>query len=153
MVTVLPTSEENPQTWRYTLDEPEAAWRRPDFKDRKWKKGLGVFGAQSTPNAAVGTVWDTEHIWIRRTFEWPEGLEGTPMLRVRHDEDAEIYINGERASAPRGYVNRYVLMKIRDQAIATLNPGEGTLAVHCRQTKGGQCIDVGLVVAREQREK
>jgi hypothetical protein len=37
------------------------------------------------------------------------------------------------------------LHQLRPEAVATLKPGENTMAIHCKQTTGGQFIDAGLV--------
>jgi Glycosyl hydrolases family 2, sugar binding domain/Glycosyl hydrolases family 2/Glycosyl hydrolases family 2, TIM barrel domain len=143
--TIVPTSEEAGLTWRYTTEKPADGWDDPDFKDKAWKEGVGVFGTEGTPGAAVRTKWDTPEVWLRRTFELPEVPEGTLVLNVLHDEDAEIYINGVRAAKMTGHVGSYVQVDVSGPALRTLKPGRNTMAVHCAQTGGGQSIDVGLV--------
>ena len=132
--------------WRYVFQEPDKQWRKPSFDDSKWAYGQGGFGTRGTPGAVVGTRWNTEQIWIRRTFELPKDVElVAPSLLVHHDEDVEVYLNGVIATRARGHISNYSLLPISAKAAATLKPGTNTLAVHCRQTGGGQFIDVGMV--------
>ena len=70
---------------------------------------------------------------------------GDLFLRIHHDEDAEIFINGVLAAAVQGYVTEYVEVPLLPAAKAALRDGENLVAVHCRQTGGGQSIDVGIV--------
>jgi hypothetical protein len=69
-------------------------------------------------------------------------------LHVFHDEDAEIYINGILAARLTGFVTEYAEFEISQVAASTLRIGRNTIAVHCRQTTGGQGIDVGIVVSQ-----
>lgn len=71
--------------------------------------------------------------------------EGTVALRVYHDEDAEVYLNGVAAARPRGFVGGYVDLPIEDGALRTLTAGKNTIAVHGHQIAGGQYIDAGIV--------
>ena len=76
--------------------------------------------------------------------------DGDVGLSIHHDEDAEIYINGQLVKKVTGYVSGYNLLTLDDKALKVIKPGKNTVAVHCHQTRGGQFIDVGLIVIQEQ---
>jgi len=137
-------------TWRYTFVKPEAAdWHCDCYDDTKWAYGPGGFGTNGTPGAVIGTEWRSSDIWIRRSFELGKDVKlVAPALLIHHDEDAEVYINGELAARAGGHVSEYGLVPIESKAAALLKPGTNVLAVHCRQTSGGQFIDVGIVETR-----
>ena len=92
----------------------------------------------------IRTTWDTPDIWLRRTIELPETLK-QPAVRVHHDENVQVYLNGVRVAARTGYVTGYVLVPLHEDWKKAVKPGKNILAVHCRQTGGGQYIDVGIV--------
>jgi predicted amidohydrolase YtcJ len=142
---IVPTSREKGLTWRYTLDKPAEDWFKPDFDDSKWKEGIGGFGTKGTPGAVVRTEWKTDDIWLRREFTLPEGQLGTLELLLHHDEDVEVYLNGVLATKLPGYITDYQEVSMRPEARAALKPGKNHFAVHCKQTTGGQYIDVGIV--------
>jgi beta-galactosidase/beta-glucuronidase len=149
--TLVPTSQEEPQTWKYTLEEPADNWFQPGFDDSRWKSGPGGFGAAGTPGAVVGTAWKTSDIWLRRTFELEQiPDQGDVSLAIYHDEDARVYINGRLVGEFQGYVTNYTVSPLSAAAQAALKVGQNTIAVHCRQTQGGQGIDVGLVLTIER---
>ena len=143
--TVVPTSETTPHQWRFSTDEPPKDWQQPGFDDSAWKQGPAGFGAADPPGHVIRTKWDTPDIWLRRTFN----LETTKLarlhLRIHHDEDAQVFINGRLAALLTGYQTSYVEVEADPAASNTLRSGENTIAVHCHQTRGGQYIDVGLI--------
>jgi hypothetical protein len=151
--TLVPTSQGKGIGWRYTTRRPGDAWYRPDFDDSGWTEGPAGFGTRGTPGAVVRTEWSTPDIWIRRTFDLPEGKPADLLLSLHHDEDAEVYINGVLAARARGFTTAYEEVEILEEARATLRPGKNTIAVHCHQTKGGQYIDVGLVAVEPAAKK
>ncbi len=144
---VVPTAEQThtPSKWRYTVADPGPGWEKPGFNDASWDEGAAGFGSPGTPGAVVGTEWRSGSIWLRRDFDMPESDATKLRLWVHHDEDAEVYINGVLACKLPGYSVEYGDHEIFAPALAALRPGRNTLAVHCRQTTGGQYIDAGLV--------
>ena len=142
---IVETSEKSGQKWRYVTATPQAAWEKTEFDDSKWMEGEGGFGTKMTPGTFVRTEWNTKDIWLRRKFELKEAPTGEVMLRIHHDEDYEVYINGVLAAKGTGYVTDYGLATINAEGKKALKVGTNTIAVHCKQTGGGQYIDVGLV--------
>ncbi len=143
-VTVLAAdSREKAQQWRYTFEEPKGIWHAQAYDDSKWKQGPGGFGERNTPGAVVRTPWKTNNIWMRRTFGLKE-LPSALTLRIHHDEDASVYINGKLVAQTMGHTVNYITLPIKEKAADIVHLGSNTIAVHCKQTAGGQYIDVGL---------
>ncbi len=152
VTTIVPTSEEQPQSWRHALERPGATWMEAAFDDSGWPSGPGGFGTPQTPGAVVGTRWDGRDVWLRRTFRLQALPAGVLALRMHHDEDAEVYLNGKLIAKRPGHVGAYALVVCPGDAADLLRIGENSLAVHCRQTRGGQFIDVGLQTLTEQAD-
>ena len=114
---------------------------KPDFNDSGWSTGKGAFG---TPGGAVRTNWSTYNIWLRREFfvDQPERLK--LFLRLNHDEDVEVFINGRLALSEAGYNRAYDYYPVTGNAAKGIVAGRNVLAIHCRQTGGTQFIDAGI---------
>lgn len=143
--TVIPTSEQEAIRWRFTTQRPPRNWFERDFDASSWKEAPGGFGTRGTPGAVVRTEWSTSDIWLRREFTLPEVKAADFALRMHHDEDVEVYIDGILAASAGGYTTGYEVVELSAAAKAALKPGKHVVAVHCRQTGGGQYIDLGLV--------
>lgn len=145
LVVVVPTSQQQPIHWKYTLQKPSGDWFATDYDDSSWKEAPGGFGREGTPGAVVRTAWTTGDIWLRRQFQLPEVDFDQLFLSVHHDEDVEIYLNGVLAAKAGRYSADYEEMPIHPEAKRALKAGKNIMAVHCRQTTGGQYIDAGIV--------
>ncbi len=151
LVTVMPTSiKGNLQSWRYTKVRPAEDWFSVDFDDAAWQRGKGGFGSASSPAAIVGTQWTEPDIWLRRTLE----IDGSPPVagywRIHHDEDAEVYVNGKLVQTFPGYTQSATLVPLSKASVEALHSGKNVIAVHCRQTDGGQYLDLGILEAAGQ---
>lgn len=131
--------------WKYTTTEPAAGWYATDFDATGWKTGNAGFGGGGR------TSWSTSDIWLRRSFKISSfDASRLPDLRLWlfHDEDAEIYINGVLAAKMTGYNTKYEAWPILPEGLQALklDGSENVMAIHCKQTAGGQFIDCGLKV-------
>ena len=124
---------------------------QPGFDDASWKRSAGGFGGRGIdrdhPAAKIATKWETDAIWLRRRFTLdavPEKLlEAT--LEMFHDEDAEVYLNGQLILSVKGYTTDYVQFGVPAETFrAAAKKGGNVLAVKVVQTAGAQYFDLGL---------
>src|SRR5262249_32654682 len=55
--TVIPTSHDEGQTWRYTTTQPAEGWQKAEFDDKQWQEGPGGFGGKKDAPAVIRTEW------------------------------------------------------------------------------------------------
>lgn len=146
--TIIPTAREKASVWKWITENPGEGWEKTGFDASGWKEGESGFGTQGTPNTTVRTNWNTGDIWIRRTIELSEEAAKNPAqlaLSIYHDEDCEVYINGVKVFAATGYTGNYGAQKMDAAALRkAIKAGENVIAIHCKQTTGGQFIDAGI---------
>ena len=125
--------------------KPADGWEKPDFDAATWTEGDGGFGTKGTPGTRrPHRVEDARHLAPPRRSSSKELPTGELLLRIHHDEDAEVYINGVLAAKVAGLHDRLRRGAAdRRRAARRSRPGTNMIAVHCKQTGGGQYIDVG----------
>ena len=154
---VVPTSETNAQNWKYAIEPPPEKWMQKDFDDSTWTMGQSGSASEGTMGVATsGIPWKTPHLWLRRTYN-PGALTAEQItnlvLRDFHGGDMEVYLNGVLACRARGTTAHYENQIISLNARRAIVPNaENVLAVSCKQTTGGQCIDAGLSLRKRGEE-
>ncbi len=129
--------------WKYRFDAPPSSnWFATDFDDSAWKTGEAGFGSPGTPGIVVRTQWRTGDLWMRRTFNFNGAPTANLQLFGMHDDEAEIYLNGQLVTALGGYNAGYEALGAIPAGL--LKVGQNTLAIHCHQGGGGQGIDIGI---------
>jgi len=141
---VVPTGEKATATWSYTTTRPAGEWTAVSYDAPAWFSGPGGLGGGNPPGLAIGTPWSTSEIWTRRSFDFSGPTDGL-HLRIFHDEDADVYLNGIKIAKLEGYSTEYINLPLDAKAKAALKQGRNVLAIHVRQTGGGQGIDAGFV--------
>jgi hypothetical protein len=160
---LVPSSEETPQQYWYTEQEPGDGWNQPGADLSGWKEGPGALGHKFHRNQSVniGTEWKSMNLWLVRTIELPPELRlKRPVLRVAYDDNATFYVNGVEALAlKRGNNMGYKNIPLPEAAAQALKPGTNTIAIHVdnqksvkgkkrhkdpEQRAGSQFIDFGI---------
>jgi hypothetical protein len=139
------TSKGDGKPWRYTFAKPADDWYAETFDATSWKEAPGGFGTEITPGAKVRTEWNGSEIYLRREVMLDAAPTGNVKLMIHHDEDCDVYFNGVLAAHLEGFSTDYEEQPVSKEAQAALRAGKNTIAVVCRQTRGGQYIDLGLM--------
>lgn len=145
---ILLTAETVDSKWQFTTTEPPADWTQLKFDADAWAESGSGFGAgnPAPPGAKIRSSWTTPEIWVRKSFELNEIPKDKVYLQLYYDEDCEVYINGVEVARFNGYSTQYVSLALANQG--GLLKGKNVIAIHCKQTGGGQYIDAGIFTAR-----
>lgn len=142
-VIILQDAKNKGSQWSYLERKPSQDWIEVGYNDQDWQSGFGGFGTKGTPGSNVRTVWKSKDIWLRTTFRLA-AIPKTLRMTLHHDEDVEVYLNGKLVFQKAGHVSKYQMHDITRESADVLQTGKNVIAVHCRQTAGGQYIDLGL---------
>lgn len=140
--TIIPAGDEVNYEAAYTETNPGENWMNPDLNDSQWKKGVAPFGNNPTMSK---TQWNTKDIWVRRKFILKDLNSDALYLKLNHDDDVEVYLNGEVAYKVKGWTNKYIYVPIPEAAKSKLKIGENLLAIHVINNVGGAILDAGIV--------
>lgn len=142
------TADEAPYEVRYTESAPAKGWEDPAFNDADWKTGKAPFEKEEK---TTGTKWFTDDVWVRRTFTVDDVNVDNLLLKINHDDNAEVYLNGELIYSYVGWLNHMEYFPISESAKKKLRVGTNVLAMHCTNTRGGAYLDGGIVTEVKDR--
>ena len=137
---ILPIAETQPYNCQFTETKPADDWTAIDFDDAKWQTGKGMFG---TKDIEPQSEWKSREIWIRRSFDFQQANINELLLKIKYDDNVEIYLNGEKIfNAGCCSANKEILLSKAIQQ--KLRKGKNVLAMYCENTGGQAYIDAGL---------
>ncbi len=140
--TILPAADERPYTCKYTETTPEDGWMNKNFNDASWKITEAPF---SDDRNRAKTLWLSKNIWMRRSFELKNTDINRLFLQLHHDDNVEVYLNGELIYTCTCWNGKPQMFPVADAVKKKLNIGENVLAIHCANTAGGAFLDAGLM--------
>ncbi|MDB5025644.1 MAG: hypothetical protein JWP78_3399 [Mucilaginibacter sp.] len=146
--TILPAADEAPYQCRYTETKPADGWVWQQFNDDSWHTGQAPFSDQK---ANAKTSWTSKNIWMRRTFALDHINIDRLLLKLHHDDNVEVYLNGEMVYTKEGWTSDFELIQLSDAIRNKLKKEGNILAIHCANTAGGAYLDAGLVELVKQK--
>src|SRR5687768_4565160 len=135
--TLVPASDEQSYSVRYTESQPDGNWMQSSFNDGQWQSGTAPFGNEN----GAKTKWTSRNLWVRRSFNLQQIPAGPLFLKLNHDDNIEVYLNGEKIYDREGWVHKYIYIPVTDAIKQKLKKGTNTLAIHIANTAGGQWLD------------
>jgi hypothetical protein len=136
------TADDQPYTVKYTETRPGEGWQDLMFNDEKWKTGRAPF---ESGQKSSGTLWNSKDIWIRRIFSLNKTDYNKLFLKIKHDDNTEVYLNGEQIYSYKGWLNKFQMIPIEAAFKQKLKIGKNVLAIHVANTSGGAYLDAGIV--------
>ncbi|HVW16024.1 MAG TPA: DUF4965 domain-containing protein [Mucilaginibacter sp.] len=140
--TILAASDEKPYQCRYTKTTPSAGWQNIQFNDNNWDTGSAPFSDDKTQ---AKTVWASKDIWVRRTFTLDNPNVNKLILKLYHDDNVEVYLNGTEIFTNVGWTSDFELIPLKEAVKTLLRKGTNVLAIHCANTAGAAWLDAGLL--------
>jgi len=135
---ILPTADVLKYQASYSFDKPEADWESNSYNDNTWKKAEAPFG----DDHSAKTKWYSDDLYFRRTFDMANVSAAKKYLKLNHDDNVIVYLNGKVIYKKTGWVSDYTYLPIEDGILKT---GKNVLAIHCKNTAGGRHLDAGIV--------
>lgn len=145
---VIATSDIGDYTVKFTEEVTDSSWMNPSFDDASWKTGAAPFG---NGNAAL-TKWRSKDLWVRRTFSVNNLNLNKLFLKINHDDNTEVYLNGHKIYNKHGWLNKFQYFPIDDNVKSKLKKENNVLAIHVANTTGGQWLDAGIVEEPEPKK-
>ena len=140
--TVLPASDEVAYESKYTETAPAENWMNADFNDSAWKTGKAPYGDDQRVSK---TMWLSKNIWVRRTFTLDRLDFNNLFLKLQHDDNAEVYLNGKQIYSYAGWLSKFQYFPLDEASKKLLKRGKNILTIHVENTAGGAWLDAGIV--------
>ena len=125
------------------LSAPAANWFCEDLDDSNWQEIIFPLGSPNYSHLYV-TRWTGQYncYWIRREFtlnDYTSSLKYS--LRVFHDDDYRIYVNGSPVLSGDGYTTNKPVEKVISRY---LKEGRNVIAAQVQQNAGNAYFDCGI---------
>jgi hypothetical protein len=139
--TLLAASDADSYTAKVTEEMPAGDWMNATYNDATWKTGTAPFGT----GRRARTKWNSKDLWVRRSFSLNKVNLNKLFLKIYHDDNTEVYLNGEKIYNKQGWLNKFQYFPIDEKIKSKLKKENNVLAIHVANTAGGQWLDAGIV--------
>ena len=157
-VELLPNGQAHPYVAKYrwatgsdNAVDIEAGWTDPDFDDSAWGDLVMPIGSAGYDNGAhngarYNTNWYDEYntYWLRRTFNLDAPFYGKFQIKVLHDDDYAVFVNGTKVAEAAGWTDGTDWQTV-DVDPTLLRAGKNVVAIYQEQNFGGAYHDLSFM--------
>jgi hypothetical protein len=136
---VLPASDGQAYNAKFTETRPATGWENLSFNDESWKSGKAPFSDNKSDG---GTAWKSKDLWMRRVFMINNIDFNKLYLKLRHDDNVEVFLNGKNIFEKKGWIHKFEYLPLDK---SDLIKGKNVLSIHVANTAGGAYLDAGIV--------
>ena len=141
-IPILPMTYTDSWEASYTTEQPTNDWINVNYDDSGWAKGQAAFATRRMPR--LKTVWNTDELWIRRSFVLENDFSSKEFYIMYSIDDAiQLFLNGEKLVENENITNDRII-KLNDDIKEKLVAGKNVLTAHCRNKGGDGYVDFGL---------
>ncbi|MDE1191038.1 MAG: DUF4964 domain-containing protein [Arachidicoccus sp.] len=108
---ILPTADKSNYTVKYSEQQPSNDWNTIGYNDNGWKSGIAPFGDNQSESK---TNWASKDLWVRRVFNINDLNIDNLFLKINHDDNVEVFLNGEDIYHATGWTNKFVFLDLNN---------------------------------------
>lgn len=150
-VDLLGSYQDSSSSFWYTFDQPEKDWKDHHFSPTSWNKGKLGFGSDRVENSTtrrVNTMWKSSVLYARQTLYLKEKPSKNLVLRMHHDGDTKVWINGGLVYDGKG--KQYRNWPLDEKSLPQLNNGANVIAIQSSKGERSSFLDVALLDMENQ---
>ena len=151
---ILPFGQKTKQPWNASCfyapidgDKPADNWYATDFDDSEWATLEGPISTDGGI-AYYATPWTANYsaYWVRRHFKINDVNKYLfANLYIHHDDDCEIYLNGELIYKESYYNSNLITVTMTEEMRSHFVEGDNIIAARVSDTGGGEAyMDFGI---------
>lgn len=122
----------------YTTAATDNDWMKPGFDDSRWEKGAPGFANRHIAGSTTyrrSTEWNTPTLRARKHFNITD-RKGNYALRLTHDGDIKVFINGKEIYARQG--SDYRVVNLTAEQKKALAEGDNIIAIEASEGRHGR---------------
>lgn len=143
---LIPDSEHQPHNWKVSFKTPVGDWKNPQYSDFKWEEMQAPFSAEENPFLPQVTLWDTETLYARKTFNLFSVPEKLFIKYYAPRTKLKIYLNGQLVKQWEdggGRKRHYTHIMLKEFS-GLLKKGKNVIAVEAESSEKIRTFDLGL---------
>ena len=118
--------------WRYSTEEQNGDnWIQEDFDDSSWARSEAPFGTATSGPGQIGTVWNSDRIYMRNRFKLNKYEYGklSLSLNLACINAPQIYINGQLVYQSSESISSYRSIAVTSAMKKAMRVGTNTIAI------------------------